>query len=37
MASALSRKSVELMLENHIGTKFPWGKGQGFGLDLAST
>lgn len=31
----LSRKSVELMLENHIGTKFPWGKGQGFGLGFS--
>lgn len=31
----LSRKSVELMLENHIGTKFPWEKGQGFGLGFS--
>lgn len=31
----LSRKSVELMLENHIGTKFPEGKGQGFGLGFS--
>lgn len=31
----LSRKSVELMLENHIGTKFAWGKGQGFGLGFS--
>jgi CubicO group peptidase (beta-lactamase class C family) len=23
------------MLENHIGTKFPWGKGQGFGLGFS--
>ena len=31
----LSRKSVELMLENHIGTKFASGKGQGFGLGFS--
>lgn len=33
----LSRKSVELMITNHLGEiKFPWGRGAGFGLGFST-
>ena len=34
----ISRKSVELMISNHLGdVKFPWSEGTGFGLGFAIT
>jgi CubicO group peptidase (beta-lactamase class C family) len=31
-ARILAPKTVELMTQNHIGDRYPWGAGQGFGL-----
>ena len=33
----LSRKTVELMTTNQVGTKIPWGPGAGFGLAFGTT